>query len=160
MTLKLDPFNPRLTCECCGYPTLVAALDQHDGFEPADTLWGCPLCDWENAPLQSDGTPDPHAPSGEDRNGGFTLEQARENVQVHSWMYDPQQPEPWMAGPPTEDELALRRELRATFEALRQTPEREQYALWRQVEEYERSLRDVTIRHAQAAENERDSPDA
>ena len=40
------------------------------------------------------------------------------------------------------------------------TPEREQYALWRQVEEYERSLRDMSIRHAQAAENERDPPDA
>lgn len=154
MTLDLDPLNPRLRCECCGYPTIVAALDRADVFEPSETLWGCRLCDWENTPLRADGSPDPDAPSAEDRNGGFTLEQARANFRIHAWMYDPAQPEPWMAGPPTPDEMALRRALRDKYEALRATPEREHHERWRQIAEYERSLHDANIRRAEAAEEE------
>jgi hypothetical protein len=160
MNLELDPFNPRLPCECCSYPTIVAALDRADVFEPSETLWGCRLCDWENTPLQPDGSPDPDAPSAEERNGGFTLEQARANFRIHAWMYDPARPEPWMAGPPTPDEMALRRALRDAYEALRTTPEREQHELWRQIGEYESSLHDLNIRRAQAAEDDNSPDDA
>jgi uncharacterized protein YjiS (DUF1127 family) len=159
-TLKLDPFNPRLPCECCGYLTIMAAVDRYDSFEPSETLWACPLCDWENAPLRADGSLDADAPSAEERNGGSTLEQARANFRTHAWMYDPERPEPWMVAPPAPTELELRRALREAYEALRTTAEPDQYDLWRQIAGYERALRDLGIRRAQAAEGEPDSPAA
>jgi hypothetical protein len=158
--LKLDPFNPRLPCECCGHPTIVAAVDRYDSFEPSETLWGCTLCDWENAPLRADGSRDPGAPSAEERNGGFTLEQARANFRAHAWMYDPERREPWMTAAPSSQELELRRALREAYATLRTTAERDQYELWRQITEYEHELRALGIRRAQAAENELDSPAA
>ena len=115
----------RMTCECCGHPTLPLMSDT--GI--ADVDWegshlGCILCDWESGPALEDGTPDPAAASAEDRNGGCGLTEARANYERYGWMYDPARPPEWMGGLPTPEELDHRRALRQAYEVLAAAPER------------------------------------
>ena len=138
----------RMTCECCGYPTLP--LVPYNDWAEVD--WessglACLLCGWENAPARLDGTPDPDAPSAEERNGGYDLETARANFRRHAWMYDPARPEPWMGGPPPASELALRRELGAAYAELAAAPE--PHRDWRGWEAI--LAREAALRAAEAA---------
>jgi hypothetical protein len=148
-----DPFHhPRIPCVCCGYPTLPVWADRLDPVDSPEVGASCVLCDWENVPLLDDGTPDPEAASDEERNDGYTLAQAQANFARFTWMYDPARPEPWMAGSPPEEELALRRELKAAYDALHGLDEEQTEEHWKAIEAHEVALRDMAMRHAVATE--------
>lgn len=113
-----DLYHPRLRCECCGYRTRFIPPDQYGQPLLIDAPTSCRLCDWENAPVDDNGRPDADAPSGEDRNGGHTLAEAKANFARYLSMYDPAQLEPWMLGPPTPEELALKQQLVDAYGAI------------------------------------------
>jgi hypothetical protein len=133
----------RMTCECCGFPTL--ALTPETDWASVDwesSALACPLCNWESGPAMEDGSPDPAARSPEDRNEGYALAEAQENFRRHGWMYDPAAPPLWMGGPPAAEELELRRALREAYEALGAAPERrERGDPWERVLDLEFQLR-------------------
>jgi hypothetical protein len=133
----------RMTCECCGFPTLPLAPDALLGeVDWASTVLACPLCSWESGPASEDGTPDPEGGSGEDRNEGFTLAAARANFERHGWMYDPAEPPAWMGGPPTAEETGVRRALREAYEALAGASDPQaRGAAWERVLDVESQLR-------------------
>lgn len=137
--LQQNEFYPRLRCECCGYPTRL--IDEARGFTGLE-YWtaqtGCLLCDWENAPVDETFSPVADAPSAEERNDGYSIERARDNFRLHTWMYDPAVLEAWMLAPTTEKVLALRRSLRTAYDSLARDPE--DYAQWQRVLDLENAL--------------------
>src|SRR5581483_10718087 len=70
---ELPPRGVRLTCPCCGFPTLTSSGDYEI----------CELCDWED-----DGQDDPDADAvrGEP-NHGYSLLEARRHFEEHLTMY-------------------------------------------------------------------------
>lgn len=150
-----DPFHhPRLPCVCCGYPTLPVWSDRLDPVDSPDVGASCVLCDWENVPLLEDGSPDPDAASDEERNDGFALAEAQANFARFTWMYDPARPEPWMAGPPPVEELALRRTLKSAYDALHGLDEEATREQWESIEALEAELRAMGLRHAVEVEGD------
>ncbi len=141
----------RLRCECCGYLTLTVPMAQYaddtlDAVDPA-----CPFCDWENPPLNDDGTPKPNPPSPEERNDGHSLSEARANVGKFLWMYDPAHLEPWMTGPPSSEEMAIRRQLRDAYEAVERNADDDN--AWSDVVAGELALRHACDDRVHAAED-------
>ena len=119
-------YGIRISCPCCGYPTL------HDrgGFEI------CYLCWWEDDG-QDENTL--HVVRG-GPNGGYSLEQARLNFDVYLVMYEPQN-DTRLGGPDSHDVLELKQSVVAAFEALLLDPSPEHLPeLWAAVKAGEKQL--------------------
>ena len=114
--IEIGPLDRRRRCECCRYPTLGAP----DEYEP-DPEWelsrtSCDLCEWENAPLDSNGDVRADAPSQEELNDGLSLDAARANLVRFRSIYDPDDPPAWKVAPPSVDVVEAREALRAAYE--------------------------------------------
>jgi hypothetical protein len=120
--LTIGPLDARLRCECCELPTLRVPLDKY-GMHLDDAQVVCPLCEWENSPLTDEGAENEEAESNAERNDGISLGQARSNFSRYLSMYDPQELEPWMLGPPSAEVLARKRALRTAYTDLLAAPE-------------------------------------
>ena len=108
----LDPHHPRLLCECCELPTRPVAMIPPAIPDYKSTSTSCPLCEWENAPVDKHGeTNSDSTEQATERNGGHTLAEAQSNFRRFLSMYDPAKFEPWMPEPPTADEQRWKEEL-------------------------------------------------
>jgi hypothetical protein len=108
----LDPHHPRLLCECCELPTRAVPMLPPAIPEYKYTTVSCPLCEWENAPVDRHGeTVLDSIAAATERNGGHTLSDAQSNFRQFLSMYDPSKLEPWMPEPPTAEEHRWKEEL-------------------------------------------------
>lgn len=108
----LDPHHPRLLCECCELPTRAVATIPPAIPDYKSTTTSCPLCEWENAPVDRHGeTVLDSIAAATERNGGHTLAEAQSNFRRFLSMYDPAKREPWMPEPPTAEEQKWKEEL-------------------------------------------------
>jgi hypothetical protein len=108
----LDPRHPRLLCECCELPTRAVATIPPAIPDYKSTSTSCPLCEWENAPVDRHGeTVSDSSAAAAERNGGHTLAEAQSNFRRFLSMYDPSHLEPWMPEPPTAEEQKWKEEL-------------------------------------------------
>jgi hypothetical protein len=125
--LTIGPFDARIRCECCDLPTLRVPVDKSGGlhFDAGQVV--CLLCEWENPTLTADGAGDKEALSTGEVNDGISLAEARDNFSRYLSMYDPQKLEPWMLGPPGEEVLARKRELRDAYTALLSASEHQRW---------------------------------
>ena len=161
----------RMTCECCGFPTLSLLPDSTvSDVDWDDSHLACVLCSWESGPALDDGTPDPAAGSAEERNEGRTLAEAQANCARHAWMYDPAHPPEWMGGRPTPHELESRQALRRAYETLTALEPRARGEAWelvlaletelRAAEEERRAALEDTLEEQGALEDEDELPGA
>jgi hypothetical protein len=104
-------FGPhsRLRCACCGAPSLDSdtIVDGDPLSERAVILTPvCRLCEWEN-----------RAPTAIDKamDDSISLAEAQANYDRFCWMYNPDEPRPWMQSLPSNQELAARRSLRQLY---------------------------------------------
>ena len=116
----------RLTCPCCGYPTL--------GSWAACEI--CSLCHWED-----DGQDDADADLvRRGPNHSFSLVEARENFERYLVMYPPEQ-DTRVGGPDSEREKQAKQTIIAAYEQMMQEPTREELQrLWQQVVKCEQTL--------------------
>jgi Cysteine-rich CPCC len=122
----LPPRGVRLTCPCCGYPTLGG----RGSFEI------CELCWWED-----DGQDDPDA---DEVRGGpnhdYSLTEARMNFERHLVMYPPRE-DRRVGGPDSEAVKEIKRSILAAFDEMTSGPPAERLnELWRTVLAGERAL--------------------
>jgi hypothetical protein len=139
-TFTVVPYESRLFCECCGFPTLDVSLQ--DGIGPSFESAGraCGLCDWENPPLTADGAPAEDHVATMERNSGISLGRARANFARYLSMYDPSRLEPWMIGPPSQALLDCKAALRNAYVLLLAARPRERRNLWHTVRQCEQAL--------------------
>jgi hypothetical protein len=138
------PFEARLVCPCCGYPTLTEAA----AYEI------CELCDWEDDG-QSD--TDGHAVRG-GPNGKYSLAAARENFRRYLVMYSPDA-DTRVTGADTPAELNAKRALVTAFDRLRTTATDPARALLlAEVHQTEAALEAALHRAVREYENEHRSP--
>ena len=115
----LDPHHPRLLCECCELPTRPVATIPPAIPDYKSTSTSCPLCEWENAPVNKHGeTVSDSIAAATERNGGHTLAEAQSNFRRFLSMYDPAKPEPWMPEPPTAEEQKWKEELVRSYKRI------------------------------------------
>lgn len=113
-----DEHVSRLTCPCCGYPT----LDERG----ADDI--CLICWWED-----DGQDDPDADRVGGPNQGYSLAHARRNLEEHLTMYDRDEAAPFL--------VEAKKTLIAAFEGLWRLPDPKQNAsTWKHIRECERAV--------------------
>jgi hypothetical protein len=106
MSLSKVPIDRRVTCPCCGFPTLTEAA----AYEI------CELCNWED-----DGQGDGDAENVRGGpNGDYSLAEARLNFCQHLVMYRPDH-DTRLTGPDSATERQAKRELITAFEQLRVT---------------------------------------
>lgn len=125
----------RVTCPCCGYPTLEVRANYEI----------CEICNWED-----DGQDDrDSAQTVGGPNGGYSLDQARENFIKYRIMYSPGN-NTTVTGADSEEREVLKSKLIQTFEEMLQSNTSRIKSLWRQAlaiekglfEELERSIRE------------------
>ena len=137
--LTVEPYDSRMFCECCGYPTLLVPLGQYElEFDSARSA--CLLCEWESPRLTEAGVPIPDGPNAEERNDGHSLAEARANFARHLSMYDPAKLEPWMLGPPSAGVIQCKRALRDAYDALLAAPDSSRGDSWTTVRACEDAL--------------------
>lgn len=132
----------RVTCPCCGYPT----LEERANYEI------CDLCNWED-----DGQDDhDSAKSFGGPNGGYSLDEARENFMKYRTMYSPDN-NTTITGADSEKRAILKSKLIQTFEEMLHSNTSRVKSLWKQAlaidkdlhKELERSIREYekSIKH-------------
>jgi len=114
------------SCPCCGYPTLAG--------RGTDEI--CELCWWED-----DGQDDDQADEvWGGPNGGYSLNDARENFQLFGIKYAPQE-DRRIGGLDGETTRKIKAELIGAFEAIMKLPSTDQLnEIWEQVRIMERAL--------------------
>jgi hypothetical protein len=124
------------------------ALDEYP-----DIGTDCPLCEWENAPVDRHGeSVDTDPAHAADRNGGHTLAGAQANFQKFLSMYDPSNPEPWMPAPPTHEEVRWKEELVRLYKQILDPFNVSGTGLLGQIESLESELATAAQERADAAE--------
>ena len=136
---ELPPNGMRITCPCCGYPTIQGGSSEI-----------CSLCNWED-----DGQDDPDA--DEVRGGpnqGYSLSEARVNFESYLIMYPPEE-NPTIGGSDNEEEKQIKRNIIEAFDRMMGEPATEELnALWQIVsgnekalyKELKRRIREYTLR--------------
>jgi hypothetical protein len=137
--LTVEPYDSRMFCECCGYPTLHVPLAQHE-LELDFGQRACLLCEWENPRLTEAGVPVPNGQSAEERNDGRSLAEARASFGRHLSMYDPAKLEPWMLAPPSPEVVQRKAALRDAYDALLAAPDSARWDSWSTVRACEDDL--------------------
>jgi hypothetical protein len=137
--LTVEPYDSRMFCECCGYPTLRVPIAQH-ALEFDFAQRACPLCEWEIPRLTEAGLPVPNGQSAEERNDGRSLAEARASFGRHLSMYDPSKLEPWMLGPPSAEVIRRKGTLRKAYDALLASPDSARWDSWSTVRACEDAL--------------------
>lgn len=117
----------RVTCPCCGYPTLKER-SRHEI---------CRLCDWEDEGEDDLHYPDDHQYIG-GANGAYTLSDARENFARYGVMYPPDPIA--FTGSDSEQRRALKQDLMGLYDQLLDAAPSEYPALWKRAITVERSL--------------------
>ena len=120
------PGGIRISCPCCGYPT----LGERGGYEI------CELCWWED-----DGQDDADADIEQGGpNHGYSLTEARENFMRFFVMYPPDR-DPRAQGPDTEETKRIKHELIALFKRMLAEPTPDELnEMWNKVKLAERAL--------------------
>ena len=122
----LPPKGIRLSCPCCGYPT----LGESGAYEV------CFLCNWED-----DGQDDPNA--DEIRGGpnhGYSLSEARLNFQEYLVMYPPDQ-DSRIGGPDSEPAREVKREIIDAFDKMLAEPSSQEInTLWKVIHDGKKAL--------------------
>ena len=113
----------RVTCPCCGYPT----LEERGNYDI------CELCDWEDDGQDDD---DSSKTMG-GPNGGYSLDEARENFKKYGIMYTPEN-NTTITGKESEEQRTLKLKLIKIFDRMiiEQMPSK----LWKQALKAEKSL--------------------
>ncbi|MFN7948415.1 MAG: CPCC family cysteine-rich protein [Blastocatellia bacterium] len=123
---NLPPNGIRLTCPCCGYPT----LGERGAFEI------CFLCDWEDDGQDDLGADEIRGGPNQD----YSLTEARLNFEEYLVMYPPER-DTRIAGPDCEDAIRTKREIIEAFNDMLNEPEPEELnRLWKVVGDGERTL--------------------
>lgn len=125
----------RVTCPCCGYPT----LDERGTYDI------CELCNWEDDGQDDDDS----AVCQGGPNGGYSLDQARENFLKYRIMYSPENNTTLTRGDSAE-QLKIKIELIALFDRLLSEGNIGIAELWRQILTTERALYQEVKRQIQA----------
>jgi hypothetical protein len=124
--VKKPSYGIRLTCPCCGYPT----LGERTSYEI------CFLCSWED-----DGQDDQGA--DEIRGGlnhGYSLTEARENFEKYLVMYPPEE-DRRIGEPDSEEERTLKQRAIEAFDKLLNEPSSEELVvLWEKIRNAEKGL--------------------
>lgn len=119
----------RVTCPCCGYPTLEARGNYDI----------CELCNWED-----DGQDDEDSSKVlGGPNGDYSLDEARQNFQKYGIMYSPDN-NTTTAGGDSEETKNLKTELASIFD--RMATENKISELWQQALKLEKALDQELIR--------------
>lgn len=119
----------RVTCPCCGYPTLEARGNYDI----------CELCNWED-----DGQDDEDSSKVlGGPNGDYSLDEARQNFQKYRIMYSPDN-NTTIAGADSEETKNLKTELASIFD--RMATENKISELWQQALKLEKALDQELIR--------------
>ena len=110
----------RVTCPCCGYPTLKRKA-RHDI---------CELCNWEDDGEDDLGEGASTVPGG--ANGSYTLTLARENFVRYRTMYSPHN-NTTVTGPDSEEREALKNDLTEQFDQLLMANEQTIKVVWQHI---------------------------
>ncbi len=141
--LKRKVLIKRVTCPCCGYPT----LERKGRYEI------CELCNWED-----DGQDDHDADTiwcGP--NGVYSLSAARKNFQTYRIMYTPDN-NTTVTGADSPQREALKSLLMGIFEELLNSDPSKHPSLWQRAAETERELHKETRKSLQQAFQKRLEP--
>ena len=114
----------RVTCPCCGYPT----LEERNGYDI------CQLCNWED-----DGQDDHNSAKIGGPNGFYSLDQARQNFLQYGIMYSPDNDTRITRGD-SEERKRLKKDLVSVFETMLISPKAALPKLWRQALGIEKKL--------------------
>ncbi|MBF7074603.1 hypothetical protein ISG33_14450 [Glaciecola sp. MH2013] len=126
----------RVTCPCCGYPTLEARGNYDI----------CELCDWED-----DGQDDEDSSKVlGGPNGGYSLDEARKNFNKYRIMYSPDN-NTTITGGDSEERVKLKIELASVFD--RMISENNTSELWKQALKIEKALDQELTRSIEEYEN-------
>jgi Cysteine-rich CPCC len=113
----------RVTCPCCGYPT----LEERGNYDI------CELCNWED-----DGQDDEDSSKAlGGPNGGYSLDEARSNFQKYRIMYSPDN-NTTITGSDSEDREKLKIELISIFDSMIFGNNISE--LWKQAQKIEKAL--------------------
>ena len=113
----------------------------------------CPLCEWENAPVDRHGESiDTDPAHAAERNGGHSLAEAQSNFRRFLSMYDPSNPEPWMPDPPSHEEVRSKEELVRLYKQILDPFNVTGTELLPQIESLESELAAAAQERAEAAE--------
>lgn len=120
------PEKARMTCPCCGFPT----LGEWGAFEI------CTLCNWED-----DGQDDADADLVRGGpNQSFSLVEARENFERYLVKYPPDQ-ETRVGGPDSQMEKKIKRAMIEDYECMMESPSAEELQIrWMRIVEREKLL--------------------
>ncbi len=157
---SLDPHHPRVLCECCELPTRAVPMIPPAIAEYKYATVSCPLCEWENAPVDRHGeTVVDSIAAATERNGGHTLAEAQSNFRQFLSMYDPAKREPWMPEPPTAEERQWKEELVRQYKILVDPFALDPHGTLERILELEHALASAAQTRAEAL-SEKSDPDA
>jgi hypothetical protein len=156
----LDSHHPRLLCECCELPTRAVPMIPPAIPDYKYTTVSCPLCEWENAPVDRHGeTVLDTIAAATERNGGHTLAEAQSNFRQFLSMYDPAKLEAWMPEPPTAEERQWKEELVRQYKIILDPFALDSHGTLNRILELERALEAAAQTRAEARSEQAD-PDA